>query len=82
MVRVYRGTSNVAEQAIHEETGHLLSEAARQGYIGSGSLEGAYSAASATHQQWLGIWEIRRLMLRHMALLDQNWDRRSDWTEP
>lgn len=56
LVKVYRGTSNTAEQMIHEETGHLLSDSTRRTYMESGNLNAAYKASEATHNEWLKIW--------------------------
>ncbi|MGE5371615.1 MAG: RHS repeat-associated core domain-containing protein [Solirubrobacterales bacterium] len=56
MVKVYRGTANMLEQGIYEETGELMSDAARQAYMETGSVSEAYAAAEATHQEWVGIW--------------------------
>ncbi|WP_345777875.1 LysM peptidoglycan-binding domain-containing protein [Lysobacter sp. ISL-42] len=56
MVYVYRGTNRGTENAIFEETGHLLSDSAQRGYVESGGLDDAYRASNATHKQWVEIW--------------------------
>ena len=54
--RVYRGTDTIAENEIFLQTGHLLSEEARETYRSTGSITLAYSKAAITHQKWNTIW--------------------------
>ena len=54
--RVYRGTSRVAEIETFNTTGHILSDAAQEKYLVTGSLVQAYSSAAVTHSQWNSIW--------------------------
>jgi len=56
MVLVYRGTNRVAENNIYNETGNLLSDAGQQSYMQTGSLDSAYAASDATHQDWIDMW--------------------------
>lgn len=55
-VTVYRGTRTGAELQAYDETGHLLSDAARTAYLEGGSLAEAYASASRTHAEWVSIW--------------------------
>ncbi len=56
MVQVYRGTNLGAENHFYAETGHLLSDAARQSYGTTGSVTNAYRSAGAVHDKWIDIW--------------------------
>ena len=56
LVYVYRGTNRVTENNVYAETGHILSDAAQRTYMETGSLDEAYAASDATHQQWVDIW--------------------------
>lgn len=53
---MYRGTNRVAENSTYADTGHILSDAAQRSYMETGSLNDAYAASDATHQQWIDIW--------------------------
>lgn len=55
-IRVYRGTDNYNEIWINDETGHLLSDAARREYLETGSMDVAYESTRLTHQKWIDIW--------------------------
>ncbi|WP_226383613.1 pre-toxin TG domain-containing protein [Paenibacillus massiliensis] len=56
LITVYRGTNNYLENAIYDETGHLLSDATRIAYRESGNLANAYKASQPIHDEWLKIW--------------------------
>jgi len=57
MVRVYRGTANAAENDIFQETGHILSDAARTAYRELGNdLDAAYAAAEQIHEEGIEFW--------------------------
>lgn len=61
MIQVYRGTKIGEENNIYEETGHLLSDAGREGYRELGdSIDGAYKHASDVHDKWVKIWGSER----------------------
>jgi hypothetical protein len=56
-VTVYRGTSLTSELQIHAETGQLMSDAARVGYVESGgSVEAAQAASEAAHASGIQAW--------------------------
>jgi hypothetical protein len=56
-VTVYRGTSITSELQIHAETGQLMSDAARVGYVESGGSTAAARAASETaHSAGVQAW--------------------------
>jgi len=55
MVMVYRGTNIGIENQMYDASGHLFSDAARQGFYETGTVEGAYSRAEAAHQQWIDV---------------------------
>jgi hypothetical protein len=56
LVQVYRGTNLGAENSFYAETGHLLSDAARQSYGSTGSVTNAYKSAESVHEKWIDIW--------------------------
>lgn len=56
LIHVYRGTDSSLEISVHQETGHLLSEATRVLYRETGNLEMAYMQSGAIHDSWLDIW--------------------------
>jgi RHS repeat-associated protein len=61
---IYRGTDFGNERRIFEETGHVMSDAARRGYMESRmagnsierALEDAMTASIAAHQKQLDVW--------------------------
>lgn len=54
---VYRGTSISSELQIHAETGQLMSDAARAGYMESGgSVAAARAASEAAHAAGIQTW--------------------------
>jgi RHS repeat-associated protein len=56
-VTVYRGTSLTSELQIHTETGQLMSDAARAGYMESGgSVAAARTASEAAHAAGIETW--------------------------
>jgi RHS repeat-associated protein len=56
-VTVYRGTSVTSEVQIHAETGLLMSDAARIGYVESGgSIAAARAASEAAHAAGIEAW--------------------------
>ncbi|MET7729096.1 DUF6531 domain-containing protein [Streptomyces mirabilis] len=55
-VPIYRGTDRMAENAIADETGHLMSEAAQRAYFEGGSVEDALRASEEAHSSALAEW--------------------------
>lgn len=56
-VVIYRGTSITSELQIHAETGQLMSDAARVGYVESGgSIEAARAAFAVAHTSGTQTW--------------------------
>ena len=54
---VYRGTGNVAELAIHGDTGLMMSDAARNGYMSSGGdVDAAIAHSQAAHDNAVNTW--------------------------
>jgi hypothetical protein len=45
LITVYRGTDIHMEQQVFDETGHLLSDSARQAYLDGDTLDDAYNVA-------------------------------------
>ncbi len=56
MIRVYRGVKCQTAQDLHVETGHLLSDAAIDGFYETGSIPGAMNYASKIHEKWIRIF--------------------------
>ena len=56
-VTVYLGTSIASELQIHAETGQLMSDAARVGYVESGgSVQAARAASETAHAAGIEAW--------------------------
>jgi hypothetical protein len=56
-IQVYRGTDITSELLIHDETGLLMSDAARRGYEESGgSVDAARAASQTAHQAGIETW--------------------------
>jgi RHS repeat-associated protein len=56
-VTVYRRTDHVAELQIQQETGLILSDAARRAYVGTGGdLDMAHSYSASAHQHGVRVW--------------------------
>ncbi|MFC5663113.1 RHS repeat-associated core domain-containing protein [Kitasatospora misakiensis] len=56
LITVYRGTDHGLENAIADESGHLMSDAARSTYAGTGSMEAAMKASEHAHSNALSAW--------------------------
>ncbi|MFP2929566.1 RHS repeat domain-containing protein [Pyxidicoccus sp. 3LG] len=56
LVTVYRGTNLTAELQIYEDTGQLMSEAARRTYYETGSESTAYQVSERLHDDWVSLW--------------------------
>lgn len=56
LVTVYRGTDQGLANMIAEESGHLMSDAARSTYAGTGSMEEAMKASQQAHADALQAW--------------------------
>ena len=56
LVTVYRGTNNMNEIMIYDETGMLMSDSARRTYFETGDIAQAYAKSQADHEQWISIW--------------------------
>ncbi|MCX5125514.1 polymorphic toxin-type HINT domain-containing protein [Streptomyces sp. NBC_00347] len=56
LVTVYRGTDQGLENMIAEESGHLMSDAARSTYAGTGSMDEAMRASQQAHGDALAAW--------------------------
>lgn len=57
MITVYRGTSFGSEHAIQRETGMMMSDAARDAYMGTGGdVDIAHSYSMSAHQRAVDIW--------------------------
>lgn len=65
-----RGTNNGLEINFHEESGYLLSDAARQKFYETGSIEEALKYSDEIHQKWLEIFngDIKAYAKEHSLL--------------
>ncbi|HSP77746.1 MAG TPA: hypothetical protein VLQ93_04420, partial [Myxococcaceae bacterium] len=55
-VSICRGTNLTAELQAFDDTGHLMSEAARRTYFDTGSETAAYQSSERLHGEWVFLW--------------------------
>ena len=53
---VYRGTDQYTEKLVYQETGLIMSDAARKVYFETGDINYAYEVSQKTHNEWIKIW--------------------------
>ena len=56
LITVYRGTDRYSELAVHQETGMLMSDAARNAYQESGSISQALRRSDSAHSAGVTAW--------------------------
>ena len=56
LVTVYRGTGFRAEWEVYNETGLIMSDAARNVYLETRDIDQAYAVSQRNHDEWIKIW--------------------------